>query len=78
MFHEISGFWIFKKLNNWFFDWLIFKIFNKIYPKNIDTFKMYFVINKTNEPIKLNISKMNIAWDTDKKFKFANPQNLGI
>jgi hypothetical protein len=38
---------------------------------------MYFVARETNESIKLNISKNNIAWETDKKFKFANPENFG-
>jgi hypothetical protein len=39
-----------------------------------DTFTVFYVVRKTNESIKLNISKLNIAWRTDKYFKYKNPE----
>lgn len=43
-----------------------------------DTFTMHYLVKKTNETIKLNISKHDIAWDTDRRFKFMNPTDLSI
>ncbi len=38
-----------------------------------DTFNLYFIEKTTNELVKLNMSKENLAWNTDRDFKFSNP-----
>ena len=39
----------------------------------LDTFKIYYFHKHSNETIQLNISKENLAWNTDRSFKFKNP-----
>lgn len=41
-----------------------------------DTFNIFFIHKASNLPIKLNISKSNLAWDTDRQFKFRNPNDF--
>lgn len=38
-----------------------------------DTFNLFFIEKSTNESVKLNMSKENLAWDTDRNFKFSEP-----
>ena len=38
-----------------------------------DTFRIYVTEKLSNEKIILNISKTNLAWDSDRKYKFLNP-----
>lgn len=37
-----------------------------------DTFKIFYINEHSNKSIKLNVSKANLAWDTDRKYKFSN------
>lgn len=39
----------------------------------LDTFTIYYIQKITNQSIKLNISKKDIAWESDKRFKYSNP-----
>lgn len=41
-----------------------------------DTFTIYYNHKLSNNPIKLNISKKDLAWSSDRKFKFRNPANF--
>ncbi|CAF0722003.1 unnamed protein product [Brachionus calyciflorus] len=40
-----------------------------------DTYRIYYINKITNKSIKLNISKANLAWDSDRKYKFSNLTN---
>jgi len=43
-----------------------------------DTFNFFFIEQSTKESVKLNMSKENLAWNTDRNFKYSDPLDKSL